>query len=98
MIVQREEELLVAHDLVLPLRAVHRLQLFKGRLGEFQSFPMHVLVERSPADWRFLAQCSSANSIHNPPEHTHVFRISGPEEFPVLILAKPVDVEDSWSG
>src|SRR6266550_8330716 len=73
MVVKQNEELLVAHDLPLPLVAVHNLELVEGRTRELEPLPIDVLKVRSPANRRLLAHRAATHTIHNPLQNPHVF-------------------------
>src|SRR5881628_2166291 len=52
--VKKDKQLFVADDFLFPCRTVNLLQLLKFFFWEIQTGPVHVLVERSPTDRRFL--------------------------------------------
>src|SRR6185437_10665086 len=83
---------------VFPLGAINLLQLIEGLSGEIETLPVNVLKVRSPADGRLLAQGAAMDTVDDPLEHAHVLAEAGPEEFTLLVLAEPVDVEDTRRG
>jgi len=102
VVVEGEEELFVAHDLLFPLGAVDGLEGVEGGFhlfaGNVEALPVHVVEVRGPADGSFFALGAAADSVDDPLEDTHVFAVSGPEELTVRSLAEPVDVEDAGRG
>src|SRR5271170_467424 len=98
MVVEGEEELFVAHDLLFPLRAVDGLEGVEGFAGEVEALPVDVVEVRGPADGGFFAESAAADTVDDPLEDAHVFAVAGPEEAAVGRFAEPVDVEDAWRG
>ena len=90
-----EEELFVAHDLLLPLGAVYLLEHVEGGARKVEALPVDVFEVRSPADRRLLAEGAATDTVDDPLEDAHVFAVAGPEELAVIALAEPVDVEDA---
>ena len=90
----------MAHDFLLPLGAVYRLEYVELLAGhrDGEAIPVHVFVVRGPADGGFLALGAAANTIDYPLEDAHVLAVTGPEEVAVGVLAEPVDVEDAGGG
>src|ERR1700722_10632092 len=98
MVVEGEEEFFVAHDLLLPLGAVYLLEHIEGGARKVETVPVDVFEVRSPADRRLLAEGAATDTVDDPLEDAHVFAVAGPEEFAVIALAEPVDVEDARGG
>src|ERR1700738_1955298 len=98
VVVEEEEEFLVAHDFLLPLGAVDGLEGVPGRAREGEAIPIDVFEVGGPADWGFFALGAAADAVHDPLEDAHVFAVSRPDELAIFILAEPVDVEDARSG
>src|SRR3546814_8519966 len=94
MVVQSEEELLMADDLAAPCVPLHNLERFELLFCEVQAFPLDVFVARLPAEWSLFCESAAARPIHDPLEYAHVFAKAGPEEISFGILAKPIDVKN----
>ena len=63
---EEEEELLVTHDLVLPLLAVDLLEGVEGGAGEIEAIPVDVFEVGCPADGRFLSTDAAAHTVDDP--------------------------------
>ena len=98
MVVEGEEELFVAHDLLFPLRAVDGLEGVEGFAREVEALPVDVVEVRGPANGGFFAERAAADTVDDPLEDAHVFAVAGPEEAAVGGFAEPVDVEDAGRG
>lgn len=96
MIVKKDKELLVADNFLLPLSTIYHLKTVESFAREVKRLPIDVVEVRRPTDGSFLALSATADTINDPFEHTHVFAVTGPEKSAVLVLAKPIDVEDTW--
>src|SRR5690606_31463423 len=95
VVVQVEEEFLVANQLLPPGRAIDGLQLLEGFARIIDSRPVDVIVPWLPADWRFLAARASAHPVDDPFQDAHVVGIARPEEATLFVLAEPVHMEDA---
>ena len=95
VVVQVDEQFLVAEDFLAPRGAVHFLHLLEILAREVESRPFHVVEVGRPADGRLLAAYATVHAIHDPLEHAHVLAEARPQEFAVVALAEPVDVEDA---
>src|SRR5882724_9346541 len=92
-VVQRDEQLLMADDLSLPLFAIDGFQLLELFPGKFESIPDDVGVLRNPADRRLGSLHTPTDPVDDPFEHTHVLRVTGPQQCSILAFAEPIDVE-----
>src|ERR1700721_640467 len=95
MVMQVEEELLVADHLSPPCGAVHGLELFKLLPRKLEPGPLDILVTRHPSDGGCAPLCASMHAIPNPAKNAHVLPEPGPEKLPMRVSAKPVHVKDA---
>src|SRR5580658_802808 len=96
MVMQVEEEFLVADHLSPPCGAIHGLELFKLLARKLEPRPLDILVARHPANGRFAPLCAPVHAIHNPSKNAHILAEAGPQKLPMCVFAKPVHIEDAW--
>lgn len=92
---QVEKQLFVGQDFLAPRLAIEGLQFVEFLLRKTKTGPVDVVVARHPADGRLSGDAVPVGPGDDPLEHAQVFAEAGPEEIPVLVLAKPVHVEDA---
>src|SRR5690606_15617929 len=66
VVVQVEEEFLVADDLAAPGVAIDLLEFLELLLRKVEADPVDVLVVRLPTDGRFLGRGAAAGTLHDP--------------------------------
>src|ERR1700738_3122692 len=76
VVVEEEEEFLVAHDLLLPLGAVDGLEGVPGRAREVEAIPIDVFEVGGPADGGFFALGAAADAVDDTLEAAHFFPVS----------------------
>src|SRR5271156_6436870 len=55
---------------------------------------IEILDARDAADWSFKSARAPIDPIEHPLERAHILAVAGPQEFSVVVFAKPVDHED----
>src|ERR1700730_10136830 len=93
MIVKQEKQLLMPHNLLLPLVTVNRLQHVEGSARKIQPLPVDIVKVRSPDNSRLLNHSASSNTIPYPLENTHDFAVARRQELPNRALTEPVDMK-----
>ena len=76
MVVEEDEELLVAHDLLLPWARSTGWSWSKVCAGECQAVPVDVLEVGGPADGGLLALGAAADPVDDPLQDAHVLASS----------------------
>src|SRR5271154_7205176 len=84
------EKLIMRFQLLAPGALVNAGEfLVAAWLESLQPDPIQILIARNRAERGLDAMGSSRAAIHDPFQHAHVLRETGPDEFPAGILPKP---------
>src|SRR5438552_15269210 len=95
MVVELDEELFVADDFAVPGFAIELLHFVEFFLGKIEAAPFHVPVVGHPADGSFAAESAAAYAVDNRSKDAHVFAVTGPDEFAVVIFAGSGHMKDA---
>jgi hypothetical protein len=88
MIVQRDEELFMVHNLPLPRQTVDRLNLVECLPREVQALPLHVVEMQRPANRCLLTPNTAMHAVDDPLS-TRIFSLQpGHRNLPSVFLAK----------
>src|SRR6476619_6003966 len=89
LVVEADEQPVVARDLVVPRLAIDAHHLVELPRREIDPAPVEVLVAGHPAERALDRLRRAAGALDDPLQHAHVLAVPGPQVVALVVLAEP---------